>query len=94
MCGFSLANHNYYDMVIFKMNDEVRLDSRAIKAWLMREDRKLSFLSKRLKCSLNLVDKMVNHGHIPNAHRMVILADLMGVEVGKLLLPKEGRKTA
>jgi hypothetical protein len=33
-------------------------------------------------------------GQVPNGNTLQDLADLMGVEVGKLLLPREERETA
>lgn len=71
------------------MNERFKLDSEQVRIWLDREDRKHSFLSKRLGVGGSTVDRMLSEGHVPKSRTLTKLAELMGVEVFTLLIPKE-----
>lgn len=73
------------------MNERFELNAEMVRDWLAREDRKQSFLSRRLNCSDSLVDRMLN-GHVPKIRTLEALAALMGVQTDTLLLPKEATK--
>lgn len=75
------------------MNEQFKLNSEAIQAWLDRDDRKQSFLVKHLDISGSLVAQMLS-GHVPKEKTLKTLAELMGVEVSTLLIPRQATKAS
>lgn len=77
------------------MNEQFELNSEAIQAWLDKDDRKQSFLVKRLDVSGSLVAQMLSEQrHVPKEKTLKALAELMGVEVSTLLIPREATKAS
>jgi hypothetical protein len=76
------------------MNERFTLNSELVRAWLDKESRKKSYLSRQLGISDSLRDLMLGSGHIPKERTLQKLAALMGVEVKTLLLPKTDAKRA
>lgn len=70
------------------MNERFKLNSDLIRAHLDEEDRKNSYLVKKLDVSTSTVIRMLD-GVVPNKRTLKKLAALLGVEVSDLLLPKE-----
>jgi ribosome-binding protein aMBF1 (putative translation factor) len=75
------------------MNERYRLNSEAIRAYLEREGRKHSYLSRTIGCSDALVDRMLR-GHVPKDKTLRRLAAVVGIEVEKLLIPLDSQRTA
>lgn len=74
------------------MNERYRLNSEAIRAWLESSGRKQAYLIKALGVSRAVVDRMVNHEHVPKyRHVTEALARLMGVTEQQLLIPREAK---
>lgn len=70
------------------MNEQLMLNSDLIRAHLDREHRKCSWLVKKLCVSSSTVNRMLVKGQVPHAETLKDLADLLGVEVSDLLIPK------
>lgn len=73
------------------MNERFRLNSELFRNWMTQLGVKHSYVSRKLGCSDSYVDKMLG-GRVPAEKMLKKLADLVGVEVAKLLLPREDRK--
>lgn len=71
-----------------QMNDYFRLNSKLVRAHLDQEDRKISYLVKRLGVSKATVDRMLNDDHVPVAETLKKLAALLGIQESDLLIPK------
>lgn len=69
------------------MNERYTLNHELIRAHLEKEDRKHSYLAKRLCVSDALVDRMLT-GHVPKERTLKRLAELLGIQVSDLLIPK------
>lgn len=72
------------------MNDRYSINSSLVRDWLAREARKHSFVSRELGVSDALVDKILA-GHVPKERTLKALAQLMGVGIETLLIPKEAK---
>jgi transcriptional regulator with XRE-family HTH domain len=71
------------------MNDRYLLNSALVQAYLDREDRKQSHLVKKLDISGSLVSRMLSQErHVPKQETLEELANLLGVKVDDLLIPR------
>lgn len=75
------------------MNEQYRLNGELVRKYLRDGDRKQSHLVKELDVSGSLVAQMLG-GHVPQEETLQKLAELMGVQVSDLLIPKKARETA
>ncbi len=73
------------------MNENYRLNGSMIRAFLRQDSRKQSYLIKELDVSQSLVAQMLG-GHVPQEETLRRLAQLMGVQVDSLLIPKEAKR--
>lgn len=76
------------------MDEKYRLNSDLIREYLRKECRKQSYLVGKLDCSRELLADMLR-GRVPKKEATLKnLAEILGVEVSRLLIPKDGRKSA
>jgi hypothetical protein len=88
---FSMQKVHY----LLKMNERYKMNSKLIRQWLRKEHRKLTYLQSKLDCSSSLVANMLGEeAHVPSKDILESLAAIMGVEVGKLLLPRETQQAS
>lgn len=73
------------------MNERFEINSDVVREWLEKGGRKQTFLSRELRVSDSLVDRMLS-GHVPKERTLNALANLMGVSVSTLLIPKNTAK--
>lgn len=76
------------------MNERFKLNSELVRAWLDKECRKQSFLSRSLAISDTSVTRMLAGGYVPKERTLKALSELIGVSIEQLLLPKDGAKKA
>jgi transcriptional regulator with XRE-family HTH domain len=75
------------------MNERFRLNSEALRAYLEREGRKQTYLSRNLGVSDSLVDRMMT-GHVPKERTLKRLSEVTGIAISVLLIPLERQRTA
>lgn len=74
------------------MSGRPKLNSKLVREWLKSEDRKYSYLVRKLEVSGSLVSQMLCDGHVPQEETLSRLARLMGRLVGDLLIYPEAKK--
>ena len=75
------------------MSERPKLNSRLVKNWLKSEDRKQSYLVKKLDVSGSLLAKMLSGNRVPQEETLIRLATLIGCTVNDLLM-QSGAKRA
>jgi len=73
------------------MNDCFRLNGEMVRAWLAKDRRKHGYLADRLHVGDATVGRMLA-GRVPKYATLKALAEIMGVEVNALLLPRDDQK--